>query len=57
MNGPVAADELHKMNAYWRAANYLAVGQIYQAALAPPLGHDARPQFHLRAPQPRHPPA
>ncbi len=20
---------LHKMNAYWRAANYLAVGQIY----------------------------
>ncbi len=23
------ADELHKMNAYWRAANYLSVGQIY----------------------------
>ena len=22
-------DELHKMDAYWRAANYLAVGQIY----------------------------
>ena len=20
---------LHKMNAYWRAANYLSVGQIY----------------------------
>jgi xylulose-5-phosphate/fructose-6-phosphate phosphoketolase len=23
------AEELHKMNAYWRAANYLSVGQIY----------------------------
>jgi xylulose-5-phosphate/fructose-6-phosphate phosphoketolase len=22
-------DLLHKMDAYWRAANYLAVGQIY----------------------------
>src|SRR5689334_15355627 len=27
--GPLSADELHKMDAYWRAANYLAVGQIY----------------------------
>ena len=26
---PLAADELRKMNAYWRAANYLSVGQIY----------------------------
>src|SRR5436190_4450003 len=26
---PLAADELRKMDAYWRAANYLAVGQIY----------------------------
>ena len=23
------ADELRKMDAYWRAANYLSVGQIY----------------------------
>ena len=46
------------MDAYWRAANYLSVGQIYlkanpllreplrararQAAAAGPLGHDAR---------------
>jgi xylulose-5-phosphate/fructose-6-phosphate phosphoketolase len=22
-------DWLHKLNAYWRAANYLSVGQIY----------------------------
>jgi xylulose-5-phosphate/fructose-6-phosphate phosphoketolase len=29
MNMPLPADELKKMNAYWRAANYLSVGQIY----------------------------
>ncbi len=27
--GPVSRDELRKINAYWRAANYLSVGQIY----------------------------
>jgi xylulose-5-phosphate/fructose-6-phosphate phosphoketolase len=27
--GPLTAEELHKTNAYWRAANYLSVGQIY----------------------------
>ena len=26
---PLSADELRKLNAYWRAANYLSVGQIY----------------------------
>ena len=26
--GPLSTDELRKMNAYWRAANYLSVGQI-----------------------------
>ncbi len=26
---PLAPDELERMNAYWRAANYLSVGQIY----------------------------
>jgi xylulose-5-phosphate/fructose-6-phosphate phosphoketolase len=26
---PLAPDELRKMDAYWRAANYLSVGQIY----------------------------
>ncbi|NJR49750.1 MAG: phosphoketolase family protein [Leptolyngbyaceae cyanobacterium CSU_1_3] len=25
----LTAEELHKINAYWRAANYLSVGQIY----------------------------
>src|SRR6266513_5195537 len=28
-NQPLPPDELRKMNAYWRAANYLSVGQIY----------------------------
>jgi xylulose-5-phosphate/fructose-6-phosphate phosphoketolase len=27
--GPLTPDELRKMDAYWRAANYLSVGQIY----------------------------
>lgn len=27
--GPLSPEELRKMNAYWRAANYLSVGQIY----------------------------
>jgi xylulose-5-phosphate/fructose-6-phosphate phosphoketolase len=26
---PLAKDELRKLDAYWRAANYLSVGQIY----------------------------
>src|SRR5579863_9534393 len=26
---PLSQDELSKMHAYWRAANYLSVGQIY----------------------------
>ena len=29
MTGPLSADLLQKMDAYWRAANYLSVGQIY----------------------------
>src|SRR5450755_3232707 len=27
--GPLPPDLLHKIDAYWRAANYLSVGQIY----------------------------
>src|SRR6266480_3610990 len=34
-NQPLSQEELRKMNAYWRAANYLSVGQIY--LLANPL--------------------
>ncbi|HET6214447.1 MAG TPA: phosphoketolase family protein [Micromonosporaceae bacterium] len=29
MTGPLAAAELTRLDAYWRAANYLTVGQIY----------------------------
>ncbi|AFY99159.1 phosphoketolase [Calothrix sp. PCC 6303] len=28
-DSPLTAEELRKINAYWRAANYLSVGQIY----------------------------
>ena len=28
-SAPLPADELNRMDAYWRAANYLSVGQIY----------------------------
>ncbi len=28
-NGPLSTEELANINAYWRAANYLSVGQIY----------------------------
>src|SRR5579862_4658302 len=28
-NQPLSADEVRKIDAYWRAANYLSVGQIY----------------------------
>ena len=29
MNGPLAPEQLRRMDAWWRAANYLSVGQIY----------------------------
>ena len=38
--GPLSAEELRKLDAYWRASNYLAVGQIYlldNALLREPL--------------------
>jgi hypothetical protein len=28
-NGPLSPEMLDKMNRYWRAANYLCIGQIY----------------------------
>ena len=39
-HGPLAPDMLDKMNRYWRAANYLCIGQIYlfeNALLREPL--------------------
>ena len=32
--GALSAEELRKIDAYWRAANYLSVGQIYLYANA-----------------------
>lgn len=29
MAKPLSAGELRRMDAYWRAANYLSVGQVY----------------------------
>src|SRR5260370_41108534 len=31
-HSPLSQEELSKINAYWRAANYLSVGQIYRYA-------------------------
>ncbi|MBD2102847.1 phosphoketolase [Leptolyngbya sp. FACHB-261] len=43
---PLSADELRKMNAYWRAANYLSVGQIY--LLANPLLREPLKLEHVK---------
>ncbi len=44
--GPLSADELRKMDAYWRAANYLSVGQIY--LLANPLLREPLKREHIK---------
>src|SRR5580698_1055138 len=46
MTGPLSPEELRKMNAYWRAANYLSVGQIY--LLANPLLHEPLRIEHVK---------
>jgi len=43
MDQPLSADLVRKMDAYWRAANYLSVGQIYlfdNPLLKEPLKHE-----------------
>ena len=46
---PLSNEELHSIHAYWRAANYLSVGQIYLYAnplLRQPLGlQDTKPRL------------
>jgi phosphoketolase len=42
---PLTRDELRLIDAYWRAANYLSVGQIFQIQIrepASPVGSTAR---------------
>jgi xylulose-5-phosphate/fructose-6-phosphate phosphoketolase len=67
---PLGPDLLRTIDAYWRAANYLTVGQIYlrdNPLLREPLGtahikprllghfrHHRRAQPRLRPPEPRH---
>ena len=67
---PLSPEELGKMHAYWRAANYLSVGQIYlmdnpllkeplqlkhvKPRSAGSLGHHARPELPLRSSEPGH---
>jgi xylulose-5-phosphate/fructose-6-phosphate phosphoketolase len=43
---PLSAEELSKINAYWRAANYLSVGQIY--LLANPLLKEPLKLEHIK---------
>ena len=49
MSAPLSLDQLRKMDAYWRAANYLSVGQIYlqdNALLERPLRlEDIKPRL------------
>ncbi len=67
----MSEESFELIDKYWRAANYLSVGQIYlydnpllkkpittrahQTAPPRPLGHDPGPQLHLRPPQQDHP--
>jgi xylulose-5-phosphate/fructose-6-phosphate phosphoketolase len=43
---PLADDELQRTDAYWRAANYLSVGQIY--LLVNPLLHEPLRPEHVK---------
>ena len=43
---PLAADELARMNAWWHAANYLSVGQVY--LLANPLLREPLTMDHVK---------
>jgi xylulose-5-phosphate/fructose-6-phosphate phosphoketolase len=44
---PLSSEELEKMNAYWRAANYLSVGQIY--LLDNPLLREPLKREHIKS--------
>jgi xylulose-5-phosphate/fructose-6-phosphate phosphoketolase len=46
MDGPLAPELLRRMDAYWRAANYVAVGQIY--LYDNPLLHEALQPQHIK---------
>ncbi len=52
---PLSADELRRIHAYWRAANYLSVGHIY--LLDNPLLREPFGQRRERGGDPRWPPS
>jgi xylulose-5-phosphate/fructose-6-phosphate phosphoketolase len=45
--GPLTLDEIESLNAYWRAANYLSVGQIY--LMANPLLTEPLQPEHIKS--------
>ena len=45
-NQPLSTEELRKMHAYWRAANYISLGQIY--LYANPLLHESLKIEHIK---------
>src|SRR5262252_1103989 len=45
-HSPLSAEDLRKLDAYWRAANYLSVGQIY--LYANPLLHEPLKLEHIK---------
>src|SRR2546428_3674147 len=51
--GPLSTEELRKMDAYWRAANYLSVGQIYPYDHALLKGPPGRGRLQPRPLRPR----
>src|SRR5215472_2454713 len=44
--GPLSSDLLRKMDAYWRASNYLSIGQIY--LLSNPLLRKPLKREHIK---------
>jgi phosphoketolase len=44
--GPLSAEELRRLDAYWRASNYLSVGQIY--LLDNPLLKEPQKREHIK---------
>src|SRR5262249_41649597 len=44
--GPLSSEQLNRMDAYWRAANYLSVGQIY--LLDNPLLNEPLQRKHIK---------
>jgi xylulose-5-phosphate/fructose-6-phosphate phosphoketolase len=43
---PLTSDEIRKLDAYWRASNYLSVGQIY--LLDNPLLRESLRREHIK---------